>query len=304
MALVSSRMVAMGSMVATAALWGASAPLVKQLVDTVPPCTLAALRLVIALVVLLPVLLLQGRRPRVGRASVLLGLTGVAASQVLQNLGMAQMPAGPAAVLFLAGTVVLTAMLGRVMLSERCSRPVLLAMAGCGIGVALVAAANGGALAFPLEGMLLILGAAGAWSVYTVLGRNTNETDATETTAGALFVGLIALLPFVAYERPSGQTLVMSPSDLLALLVLGTLVTAGAYLSFAYGIQRLQANEASVLCSAEPVFGLVFAWLLLGEGMSAQKLLGAAVIVASCMLVAVGDDASEPQGFPLAVEAV
>ena len=51
MADVSSRVLAMGSIVVTAALWGASTPLVKQLVDTVPPFTLAAMRLMIALAV-------------------------------------------------------------------------------------------------------------------------------------------------------------------------------------------------------------------------------------------------------------
>jgi drug/metabolite transporter (DMT)-like permease len=305
MAQVSSRMMAMGSIVVTAALWGASTPLVKQLVETVPPCTLAAMRLVIALAVLLPVLMVQGRRLRLSRTSILLGLTGVAAAQGLQNIGMAQVPAGPAAVVFLAGTVVLTTLLGWVVLGERCSLPVMLAMAGCGVGVAMVALANSGALAFPLEGMALILASAGAWAIYAVLGRRSNDEDATEVTAGALLVGLIALLPFVAYERPSRQAILLGPSDLLALLVLGVLVTAGAYLCFAYGIQRLQASEASVLCSIEPVFGLVFAWLLLGEGLSMQKMVGAGVIVASCVLVAMGEtDAAEPQGFPLAVEAV
>ena len=300
MADVSSRVLAMGSIVVTAALWGASTPLVKQLVDTVPPFTLAAMRLTIALAVLLPVLLLQGRRLHVSRTSVLLGLTGVAAAQGLQNIGMERMPAGPAAVMFLAGTVVLTALLGRVALGERCSTPVMLAMVGCGAGTALVAVAHGGALAFPLEGMLLILGSAGAWAVYTVLGRRSSDEDAIEVTTGALLVGLIALLPFVAYERPNSQALAMSGGDLLALVVLGTLVTAGAYLSFAYGIQRLQVSETSVLCSVEPVFGLVFAWLLLGEGLSVQKMVGAAVIVASCVLVAMGNEEpevmAEPQG--------
>jgi drug/metabolite transporter (DMT)-like permease len=294
----------MGSIVATAALWGASTPLVKQLVDTVPPCTLAAMRLAIALAVLLPVLALQGRLPRVGWTSVLLGLTGVAASQVLQNLGMAHMPAGPAVIVLLAGTVVLTTGLGWAVLGERCSLPVMLAMVGCAAGVALVAVAGGGALAFPIEGMLLILGSAGAWAIYAVLGRRANDTDPAEVTAGALLVGLIVLLPLVAYERPTEQTLSMGAGDLLALLVLGTLVTAGSYLCFAYGIRHLQASEASVLCSVEPAFGLVFAWLLLGEGLSAPKAIGAAVIVASCLLVALGESELEPQGFPLAAEAV
>jgi drug/metabolite transporter (DMT)-like permease len=294
----------MGSIVATAALWGASSPLVKQLVDTVPPFTLAAMRLVIALAVLLPVLMLHGRRLHVSRTSVLLGLTGVTAAQGLQNIGMEQMPAGPAAVVFLAGTVVLTALLGWVALGERCSPPVMLAMVGCGAGAALVAIETGGALAFPLEGMLLILAAAGAWAVYTVLGRRSNDEDALDVTASALLVGLIALLPFVAYERPTTQTLAMSRGDLLALVVLGTLVTAGAYLSYAYGIKHLQVNETSVLCSVEPVFGLLFALVLLGESLSMQKLIGAGVIVASCVLVAWGEPEPEPQGFPLAVEGV
>jgi O-acetylserine/cysteine efflux transporter len=199
---------------------------------------------------------------------------------------------------------VLTALLGWVALGERCSPPVMLAMVGCGAGAALVAIETGGALAFPLEGMLLILASAGAWAVYAVVGRRSNDEDVTEVTAGALLVGLIALLPFVAYERPSRQAILLGPSDLLALWVLGVLVTAGAYLCFAYGIQRLQASETGVLCSVEPVFGLLFAWVLLGEGLSMQKLIGAGVIVASCILVAMGESEPEPQGFPLAVEAV
>lgn len=307
MTTVSSRVLAMGSLVATAALWGLSAPLVKQLVDTLPACTLAAMRLAIALVVLLPVLAIQGLRPRIGWTSVLLGLTGVAASQVLQNAGMAQMPAGPATVVLLAGTVVLTTVLGWAVLGERCSMPVMLAMVGCGIGVALVAVASGGgALAFPIEGMVLILGSAGAWAIYAVIGRRAQNENAIEVTAGALLVGLITLLPLSIYERPAASVLSMGQSELVALLVLGALVTAGSYLCFGYGIQRMPANEASVLCSVEPAFGLVFAWLLLHEGISMQKAIGAAVIVASCVIVARGEavlESPEP-AFPMLVEAV
>jgi drug/metabolite transporter (DMT)-like permease len=40
---------------------------------------------------------------------------------------------------------------------------------------------------------------------------------------------------------------------------------------------------------------LVFAWLLLGEGLSVQKLIGAAVIVASCVLVAIGESGADPE---------
>ena len=48
---LSSRALAIVGIVICAGLWGASAPMVKKLVDTFPPCTLAALRLGVALAV-------------------------------------------------------------------------------------------------------------------------------------------------------------------------------------------------------------------------------------------------------------
>lgn len=299
----------MVAVLTTAALWGASAPLVKQLVDVFPPCTLAALRLAIALMVLVPVLLIQGKRPRIGRSSILLGLSGVAAANLLQNFGMERMPAGSATVVLLGGTVLLTTLLGWIRLGEHCSTPVMLAMSGCGLGIVLVALSGGGAaLAFPIVGLLLILGSALAWAIYAVVGRSETDGDPIEMTTGALLVGLIALAPFVAWERPDPRAMSIGAGDLLALLVLGSLVTAGSYLCWGYGIRHLQANEASVLCSVEPAFGLVFAWLLLKEGISMQAAVGAAIIVASCVLVARGDSSApvgpQDSAFPALVEAV
>ncbi|MEZ4504478.1 MAG: DMT family transporter [Thermomicrobiales bacterium] len=181
------------------AFWGASAPMVKNS-WTPSPCTLAALRLAIAIAIL-PVLLVQGRRPRFSRESVALGISGVAAFQVLQNFGMERMPAGPAVVTVLAGTVVLTALLGWAVLGERCSLPVLVAMLGCGIGVALVVMTGGAALSFPVLGLGLLVASAFAWAVYSVIGRGARARgEMSEVLTGALIVGLVAILPAVAWS--------------------------------------------------------------------------------------------------------
>ena len=293
----SNRVLAILGIAATAALWGMSAPMIKQLIDTFPPCTLAALRLSIAVAVLVPMLALQGRRPRFGRPAILLGLSGVAAAQIIQNFGMERIAAGSAAVVFMAASVVITSLLGWVCLGERCSPIVMLAMLGCGIGVTLVAMAGSGSnVAFPVIGLLLIVGSAAAWSVYAVIGRKFTEGDSTEIMTGALIVGLLATLPFVAYERPKVSAMSVGAGDLVTLLLLGSLVTAGSYLCWSFSIRHLQANEASVLCSFEPAFGLFFAWLLLREGITWPAVIGAAVIVASCVMVAIGDEpkVSEP----------
>ncbi len=282
--------------------------MVKELIDTFPPCTLAALRLGIAVAVLLPVLAVQGQRPRFSREAVGLGISGVAAFQLLQNFGMERMPAGTAVVTVLGATVVLTALLGWIVLGERCSLPMVLAMVGCGIGVALVAMAGAGSISFPVVGMLLMVAAAFAWAVYAVVGRTSAEGEMTEVMTGALIVGMVAILPFVAWERPDTGAMTIDLRDVVMLVLLGGVVTAGSYFCWSYSIRHLQANEASVLCSVEPAFGLLFAWWLLQEGISLQEAIGAAVVVASCVLVAMGEGAAtsetvvagEPQGVPVA----
>lgn len=302
----SNRVLAILGIVACAALWGASAPMIKQLIDTFPPCTLAALRLAIAVAILMPVLLVQGRRPRFSRESVALGISGVAAFQVLQNFGMERMPAGPAVVTVLAGSVVLTGLLGWVVLGERCPLPVLVAMLGCGVGVALVVMTGGAALSFPILGLGLMVAAAFAWSVYAVIGRRSGEGEMTEVLTGALIVGLVAILPAVAWERPDVSAMSVSLSDVVLLALLGGLVTVGSYACWSFSIQHLQAGEASVLCSVEPVFGLLFAWWLLQEGISLQEAVGAAVVIASCALVALSEGSAGdvgPESWVLSPEA-
>jgi drug/metabolite transporter (DMT)-like permease len=303
----SSRVLAIVGIVICAGLWGASAPMVKKLIDTFPPCTLAALRLGIAVAVLAPVLALRGRRPRFGRESIALGLSGVAAFQLLQNFGMVRMPAGSAVVIVLGASVVLTALLSWVVLGERCSLSMALAMLGCLIGVSLVVLLGEGAtLSFSIAGLALLIAAAFAWAVYAVVGRRAPEGDMTEVMSGALIVGLLATLPFVLWERPDVGGMSVSTSEALTLAVLGGLVTVGSYFCWSFSIRHLQANEANVLCSIEPAFGLLFAWWLLREGISLQEAIGAAVVVASCVLVAVSEP--EPEGHevtsPVMAEAV
>jgi drug/metabolite transporter (DMT)-like permease len=137
--------------------------------------------------------------------------------------------------------------------------------------------------------MLLLVASALAWAVYAVIGRKSPGGEMMEVLTGALIVGLVAILPFVAWERPAVGAMSVGAGDVVMLALLGGLATVGPYFCWSYSIRHLQANEASVLCSIEPAFGLMFAWWLLQEGISVQQAIGAAVVVASCVLVAMGE---------------
>lgn len=283
----SCHLLALGAVVLTTALWGLSYPLTKNLVAVYPPCQLAALRLVIALAVMLPILAARKKRPIVSRCSVLLGLTGVAVFQMLQNVGMQSVSAGASVIVLYGAIVILSSLLGRCLLGERCSKAMVAALAITALGVGLVAFQAGGETGaeMPAVGVALIVMAAGAWAVFTVIGRRAGEKDVLALNTGALLVGLLGIVPFAARERAPDWAAMTDRNDLLALLTLGAAVTAGSYFCWGYGLRHLQVTEASVLSSAEPVFGLLFAAMLLREAISWQEAVGVIVIVGGCLLI-------------------
>ncbi len=283
------RLFALLAVVFKAALWGLSMPLAKSLGDVYEPCTLGMLRLVIALCVFLPILLVQGKRPLISRETLLLGVTGVTLVQIFQNMGLQSVSASGATMLLYGGVVIASAVLCRVFLGESCSKLVGSALALSAAGVAIVAmqVEDGTGRGLPLVGTLLVLGAAVAFSLYTVVGKRIAATDLTELNAGVLLVGLVAILPFSAREaRPSlGEAI--DPRHLAALVILGVAVSGGSYFFWSFGLRHMKVSEASVLSSSEPVFGLLFAWLLLQDGTSLWESVGAAIIIGSCLLVAI-----------------
>jgi drug/metabolite transporter (DMT)-like permease len=73
-------------------------------------------------------------------------------------------------------------------------------------------------------------------------------------------------------------------TDLLLMAVLGVLCTAVAHVLFIGSLSQLRAQVASVVTALEAVYGVVFAYFLLGEVPSARTLAGGSVILASVVL--------------------
>lgn len=105
------------------------------------------------------------------------------------------------------------------------------------------------------------LARAGAWSI----------------SGAALAAGALALFDGL----PIPNTLA-AWGGLLGLAVCCTVV---ANLAFYAGMQRLGAARASILSTVEPVMTLILAGLVLGERLEAQQVVGAALILASVILL-------------------
>lgn len=286
------------ALVAATALWGTSFVATKAVLDHVPPITLAALRFVVALVVLLPLTLRTGRRPSLGRDAVLLGLTGMALFFACQNLGLRFASAGDAALVLNGGTPVLTTLLAVFVLRERLVGARLIGTLAGVAGVLALALLGSGQHAAPRDGPAAALGvgllllAATCGAIYTLLGRRAfARRDALALTTGATCYGLLFSLPPAGIEIAIAGTACPTSADLLLLLYLGAGCSALPFVLWGYALAQLEASQVAVLGNLKLLFGVAFAALLLREPLPPVCLAGGALILAGAWLAARNDGA-------------
>jgi drug/metabolite transporter (DMT)-like permease len=106
-------------------------------------------------------------------------------------------------------------------------------------------------------------------------------------------VATVVLLP-AALLAPWSHALTFS--ELAILLVLGIFCTALAHTLFIEGMRTVSAQTASVIAALEPVWGIAFALVLLGEVPSARVVAGGALIVGATMLPALSRLLRAPGG--------
>lgn len=91
-------------------------------------------------------------------------------------------------------------------------------------------------------------------------------------------IAALVLLPTVLFLDPAQ---LFTARDLVLLLILGLCCTALAHTLFIAGMRDITAQLASLLASLEPVWGILFAFLLLGEVPSVRTAMGGAIILAA-----------------------
>jgi drug/metabolite transporter (DMT)-like permease len=103
----------------------------------------------------------------------------------------------------------------------------------------------------------------------------------------------LVLLPTLLLVRPAHG---LSAHDLAVLLVLGVACTALAHTLFIDGMRTLTAQTASVIAALEPVWGVLFALVLLGEVPTWRVLIGGTLIVGATLLPALVRTPPSPSG--------
>lgn len=127
------------------------------------------------------------------------------------------------------------------------------------------------------RGVLYGLGAGATFALLSILNRKLSFRYASpvvafyqDAFAALLLLPAAFLLPFSCRGR-----------DLLFLAALGIVCTAGAHTLFIAGMRHLSAQTASIISALEPVYGVLFARMFLGERPAVRTLIGGAVILAA-----------------------
>lgn len=119
------------------------------------------------------------------------------------------------------------------------------------------------------------------FSLLTIINRKLTQKHSSLIIAfNQNFFSTLFLLPVLLFIKP-GLTL----RNLWLLIILGVVCTALSHTLFIKGMKNVKAQTASLIHTLEPVYGIIFAFLLLKEVPSSRTLLGGAVILLGQALI-------------------
>ncbi|GAB3665140.1 DMT family transporter [Halopiger thermotolerans] len=285
---------------AAAVLWGGLYVVSMWGFGSIPPVTLAFLRVAVGAAVLLLVVRLRYPRRRFARRDVLgfvaLGAV-IAASMATQFLGTAMTTASQGSLVTVL-TPIFTILLGVTLLGERLTGRLVVGIVAALGGTVIVLTGQydlstlaGGTPAIGV-GMLLI--ASATWALYTVRGkplidRYSALETATYSTLAAVPM-LAALVPLeVAFTDASLRAIEPTPELVAAVLYLGVLGTAAAWYLWYKGMEYVDASVISAFFFAQPVVGGALGATVLGESLGPQFVLGGVVMAAGVYVVSTAE---------------
>ena len=215
-----------------------------------------------------------------------LGLVGIGAFYLLYFFTVRESTVGTAAIL-LYSSPAFVALLAWIFLKETLGPLRLLALALTFGGIFLVVGGyEPGALEVSLPVLATGLLSGLTYGLYSIFGKPVaGHFDPAVILSYALGFGSVLL---VLAALPTLHTLVGLSSSSYALLVMLAVVhTALAFGLYTVGLKRLDAGQAAIVATVEPVVAGAIGVVLLGEELTALKVIGALLVLAGAALAQV-----------------
>jgi drug/metabolite transporter (DMT)-like permease len=285
--------VAWASLLTVWVVWGSTYLAIRVGVETIPPLLLAAARNLTAGLIMFPLAMRSRRKAGLGWPSRAewLGCAIVGVLLLVANgavgIGEKTVPSGLAALL--VATVPLW-LLG-IDAGLNHARLGLAPLAGLALGLAGVGLLSGlGARAAGISvwGVVIILAAAAAWALGTIMARRVTLPASPVLASGMQLLCGGAVLLALSGSTGEFGSLRLAEVSARSWLALGYLIVMGSIVAYsAYGIAVRALPTATVATYAyvNPVIAVVLGTLILNERLTPAMLGGGALIVGAVVLV-------------------
>jgi drug/metabolite transporter (DMT)-like permease len=266
-------------LVALAAIWGLSFPLTRLASPAFGPLPLVGVRVLVAVVVLLPLVKERAALRQNLWPLFFLGLINSAIPFALFAYAVLHITSGFTALLN-ATTPMFGAVLGALVFNEKVTRSRMLGVFLGFVGVGtLVWDAVGARSAHAGYGIAAALTAACLYAIAaTYTKRRLGSLESTTLAAGTLTGAAIVSLPFAIWQWPSVPP---SVTQWLCVIFLGLFGTAIAYAIYFRLIKNVGVARATTVTFVVPLFGVFWGAIILHEHITWTLLV-------SCALVAIG----------------
>jgi drug/metabolite transporter (DMT)-like permease len=282
--------------------WGSTYLAIRVGVGHLPPFFLAGIRYVIAGTLLYPIgrwAAARGRGPGEGSArpgwkawlaGAVIGILLLFAGNGGVTVAETSLPSGLAAVLVATVPLWMIVFAWPVQGQRVTGRSAAVLVVGLA-GVAILA---GGSASGRVSGVLIVLGAAAAWGFGSVLGhRLPLPPQAMLAAAIEMLAGGAVLLAVAAGTGEFGR-IGWASVPASSWLALAYLVVPGSILAFTaygYALARLPLATVSTYAYVNPVVAVLAGIVVLGEKFTWREGLGAALVVASVVIIVSGSRA-------------
>lgn len=281
-----------GKLVLVAFLWGGTFIAGRVAAAEMPAPTAALWRFLVASTALLALSWrLDGGLPVLSRQQwigvTLLGMTGVAAYNLLFMFGLERVPASRGS-LIMAFNPVATLLGAALFLHEPLTRYRVVGILMALMGVTIVLGHGNPLNLFTGQvgiGEAALLGCSLAWVTYTLLGKSILRglsPLAASTYAALTGTVVLAMAAFV-----TGNLIVPQASlqGWVALVFLGVFGTAVAFVWFYEGVRAIGPARTAVFINLVPVAAVALGVLLLGEPLELSMLTGGALVILGVFII-------------------
>ncbi|MEO8306057.1 MAG: DMT family transporter [Betaproteobacteria bacterium] len=271
----------------TPLFWSCNWIVGRGLAGDVPPMAMTFFRWFAAVLMLAPFAWPHLRREwpivrRNWKVMVFLGVVGVGMHNALAYLGLNYTTATNGLILNSFIPVMIIAM-SWIFLHERLS-PLQLVGVGVSLAGVLAILSKGSVenfLSLTLNrGDLFVIMSMALWSIYTICLRWRPAGLSMLTFLFVLVViGDLAVLPLFIAELAFGRHMVVTLVNVVAILSVALFSSVLAYIFWNYGVAKVGASVAGLFVHLMPAFGVLLAWIVLGERLAPFHIAGIALIL-------------------------